>query len=87
LRAVLHQPQFTPLSLGEQVALLLAVAAGAIDDLPIDRIDGFRSALAGWLTEHCPEALAISEHIAALDPALKERMIAALRGLAGSVAG
>ena len=87
LRAVLRQPQFAPLSLGEEVALLLAVAEGAIDDLPLDRIDAFRSALAGWLTEHCPEALALTEHTPALDLALKARLIAALRALAGSVSG
>jgi F-type H+/Na+-transporting ATPase subunit alpha len=87
LRAVLRQPQFAPLSLAEQVALLLAAAVGALDDLPLDRIDAFRSALAGWLTAHCPEALAFTDDTPALDAALKNRMNAALHALAKRVSG
>jgi F0F1-type ATP synthase alpha subunit len=41
IRAVLVQRQFAPLSLGEQVALPVALADGVLDTLPIDRIDDF----------------------------------------------
>src|SRR5207244_7711474 len=36
IRAVLRQPQFAPLTLGEQVALLTAVSEGVLDDVPLD---------------------------------------------------
>ena len=39
IRAVLRQPQFAPLALGEQVALLVAVSQGVLDDVPLDRVD------------------------------------------------
>ena len=57
IRAVLSQPQFAPLSLGEQAALLFAVSEGLLDAVPLDRIAAFRNALGDWLHEHCPEIL------------------------------
>lgn len=38
VRAVLQQPQFQPISVPEQIAVLLAVTAGAFDDLPVEQI-------------------------------------------------
>ena len=45
IRAVLSQPQFAPLSLGEQVALLVAVSEGLLDAVPLDRVAAFRAGL------------------------------------------
>jgi F-type H+/Na+-transporting ATPase subunit alpha len=39
IRAVLRQPQFAPLALGAQVALLIAVSDGLLDDVPLERVD------------------------------------------------
>src|SRR3546814_19650946 len=44
IRAVLRQPQFAPLRLREQVALLLALDENVLDTLPPARIDAFRDA-------------------------------------------
>ncbi len=49
MRAVLAQPQFAPLPLAVQVALLLALQRGAMDRLEIARIDAFKAALPAWL--------------------------------------
>jgi F-type H+/Na+-transporting ATPase subunit alpha len=85
IRAVLRQPQFAPLALGEQVALLLAVSQGVLDDVPLDRVDSFRSGLGACLAERCPEALAIDDQMTALIEELRERLTAALAGLARSL--
>jgi F-type H+/Na+-transporting ATPase subunit alpha len=85
IRAVLRQPQFAPLSLAVQVALLLAVAEGVLDDLPLDRLDALRTSLGPWLAQHCPEALALGDRTI-LSEDLQERLLAALEALARSVA-
>jgi F-type H+-transporting ATPase subunit alpha len=85
IRAVLRQPQFAPLALGEQVALLVAVSQGVLDDVPLDRVDSFRAGLGAWLARHCPEALAFDDQTAELSDQLSERLTTALRDLARSV--
>ena len=86
IRAVLRQPQFAPLALGEQVALLLAVAEGILDEVPLDRVDAFRAGLGTWLAEHCLEALSVDDRVAVLSEDLRERLAKALEALAHSVA-
>jgi F-type H+-transporting ATPase subunit alpha len=85
IRAVLRQPQFAPLALGEQVALLLAVSLSVLDEVPLDRVDSFRAGLRAWLAQHCPEALALDDQAAELSDPLRERLAAALEGLARSI--
>jgi proton translocating ATP synthase F1 alpha subunit len=84
IRAILRQPQFAPLPLGEQVALLVAASEGVIDDIPVDRVDGFRAALRDWLTEHCPDALSLGDQAPALSPDFRQRLVTALKALARS---
>ena len=86
IRAVLRQPQFAPLALGEQVALLLAVAEGILDDIPLDRVDAFRAGLGTWLAEHCLEALSVDDRATALSEDLHDRLAKTLEALAHSVA-
>ena len=87
IRAVLRQPQFAPLALGEQVALLLAVAEGILDDIPLDGVDAFRTGLGTWLAQHCREVLALDDQATRLSEDLQGRLKAALKELARSVAG
>ena len=85
IRAVLRQPQFAPLPLAEQAVLLLAVAEGVLDDVPLDRLDAIRTSLGPWLAQHCPEALALDDRTTFSED-LHERLSAALEALARSVA-
>jgi len=86
IRAVLRQPQFAPLTLGEQVALLLAVSGGLLDEVPLDRVDAFRANLGAWLAKHCPEALSVDDRATALSEDLHDRLAKTLEALAHSVA-
>ena len=86
IRAVLGQRQFAPLILGEQVALLIALAERVLDGLPVHSIDEFRSRLRPWLTEHCPGILELEERTETLTADLRERGKAALEALARSLA-
>jgi F-type H+/Na+-transporting ATPase subunit alpha len=85
IRVALRQPQFAPLALGEQVALLLAVSEGVLDGVPLDRVDAFRARLGSWLAEHCREVLALDDQTASLSEELRERLATALNALAHSV--
>ena len=82
IRAVLGQRQFAPLSLGAQVALLVALAEGALDDVPLARVDAFRAALEAWLADRCPEALGLDDRAEELSAELRARLKDALVDLA-----
>jgi F-type H+-transporting ATPase subunit alpha len=49
IRAVLTQPQFAPLRLADEVALLVALQEGLLDRVPIAKIGDFRAELPAWL--------------------------------------
>ncbi|MGO8915551.1 MAG: F0F1 ATP synthase subunit alpha [Stellaceae bacterium] len=87
IRAVLAQPQFAPLALGEQVALLLAVAERVLDDVPLDRVDAFRAGLGSWLAQHCPETLALDDQAPPLAEDLRLRLKSVVAALAQSILG
>ena len=85
IRAVLGQRQFTPLLLGEQVALLCALSDGVLDAVPVDRINAFRAALAPWLAEHCSEILSLNDEAKALSDDVRTRLKGLLLTLSRSI--
>ena len=58
LRAVLAQPEYEPLPLSRQVALLLAVAQGKLDDVPLADLAKVRGLLAERLAQDRPRVAA-----------------------------
>jgi F-type H+-transporting ATPase subunit alpha len=86
IRAVLSQPQFAPLALGEEVALLTAVSDGVLDDVPLDRVKAFQAELGPWLRERCPEITALRGDATALSSDLHAQLKGALAALARRVA-
>jgi len=58
IRAVLAQPEYQPLSLAEQVVLLLAVHERKLDELPLESVERFKDGLGAWLSAHSPRAIA-----------------------------
>jgi F-type H+-transporting ATPase subunit alpha len=86
IRAVLAQPQYAPLPLDQQVALLLALQTGALDAVPLERIADFRAALPDWLQQ---EGKAVTGAVAAGDvlaPELRSHLAQKLATLAGRFA-
>ena len=86
IRAVLAQRQFDPQSLGEQVAILVAVADGVLDALPLERIDAFRERLRPWLAEHDADVAALTDIAKPLPTELRARLAQSLKRLAASLA-
>ena len=86
IRAALVQPQFAPMSLAMQVAVLLALQRGALDALPVDRIGAFRAALPGWLAASPGRSLVEASRAAMVaDDAQLDEWAASLATLAASV--
>ena len=86
IRAVLGQPQFAPLPLGTQIALLYALNDRVLDEVPLDRMDSFRAGLEACLQEHCPEILALDEKATSIPSDALAQMKASLVTLARVVA-
>jgi proton translocating ATP synthase F1 alpha subunit len=87
IRAVLQQRQFSPLSLGEEVALLFALGEGVLDGIALDRIGLFRRRLSDWLSTHCPDVMALDDRAGPLADPMREQLRSALDALAELVNG
>ena len=55
LRELLKQPQFSPLNLAEQVAVVYAGVKGLIDEVPVDQVTSFARELREYLRTNKPE--------------------------------
>ena len=82
LRALLSQPQYAPLRLVDEVALLLALREGVLDAIPTDRIAEVRTALPACLDRDAALAVHEVETTGTLDEAHTALLLAAARGLA-----
>jgi F-type H+-transporting ATPase subunit alpha len=52
---VLKQPQYTPMSLGEQVSILFAVTSGYLDDVPVDKVISWEDTFHRFMKNSHPE--------------------------------
>ncbi len=75
---VLKQPQFAPLNLAEEVAVIFALTNGLLDDVPTDKIDSFESAFTGFLASNKPELAARIESERTLSDELDAELRAAV---------
>ncbi len=88
IRAILTQPQFAPLPMPHQVALLLALNDGILDRLPLEKVPQLRGSLDRWFKEH---GAAIFERVAtsgevdeAARKSLRENVVKLVSELSGS---
>jgi F-type H+-transporting ATPase subunit alpha len=82
LRALLAQPQFSPLRLADEVALALALREGVLDSMPVAAVAAFRQALPGWLDQQAGPLVAALGQTRRLDDGGRTALLAALRSLA-----
>ncbi len=82
LRSVLRQNQHTPMRLGEEVALVMAVQAGLLDELAPEEVATFRDDLAMALETGAAEALRGVDTTGKLDEKETEALLVVLRKLA-----
>ncbi|MCB2109193.1 MAG: F0F1 ATP synthase subunit alpha, partial [Rhodobacteraceae bacterium] len=86
IRAVLSQPQYGPLSLGEEIALLAALSDRILDPVPLERVSAFRDALKTWLPDRLPDIAALTESAPELSADDRARLKKGLTELAGQFA-
>jgi F-type H+-transporting ATPase subunit alpha len=82
IRAVLCQPQRTPLRLSDEVALVLALQRGLLDQVAVEDIARFRSALPAWLDRSVKPIVDEIEASGLLGDASEPNLRAALAALA-----
>jgi F-type H+-transporting ATPase subunit alpha len=87
IRAVLTQPQYAPLALAHQVALLLALNERLLDRLAVDRVGELRGALGDWLERRCAGGIQRINTTGELDAELVERVSSGGAGKAAPEAG
>ena len=51
---LLKQPQFAPMTVGEQVITIFAGSTGLLDDIPVNKVNEFGVPLIQWLTKEHP---------------------------------
>jgi F-type H+-transporting ATPase subunit alpha len=71
---VLKQPQFAPLSVGEEVVSILAGSAGLLDDIPVEAVTDFVTQMLRWLNDRHPELVTEITKTGKLDDALAARI-------------
>lgn len=74
IKALLTQPRFAPLRTVDQVALLTALAAGALDDVPVKAFPVLRAALSAWVDSAAGDVVETIAAGKALDEAQRARL-------------
>ena len=54
---LLKQPQFAPMSVGEQVVAILAGSTGLLDDVAVEAVSGFATDMLRWMNERYPDLI------------------------------
>ena len=85
IRGLLTQPRFSPLRLADQVALLAALDAGALDELQRSSLQALREKLPAHLDATAGSVVASLKVATPLDDALKTTLVEAVKALAKSI--
>ncbi|APZ51195.1 F0F1 ATP synthase subunit alpha [Salipiger abyssi] len=86
IRALLEQPRFAGLRMADQVALLAALADGALDDTPPGAIATLRAELPRWLDARAGEAVAAVQSDGTLTDTTRRALTGAVAALAQEIA-
>ena len=78
IRAVLTQPQFAPLSVAHQVALLVAIDERLLDRLPVDKVSVLQSKLGPWLNERAAGPMQHINATGELEPQTRAALVTAV---------
>ena len=81
IRAVLSQEQYQPQPLALQIALLVALSEGLLDQLAPEQLAALGAGLPDWLAEHAAAAVHRIEQSGELDGAAQGALLSAVRDL------
>ena len=86
LTEILKQPQYAPLSLAEQVAIIYAGVNGHMDDVPVEKVADFERAFHEQLRATHRDILDAIQSTGELDEATEQRLKDAIEQFKGAVA-
>src|SRR6201996_436605 len=75
---ILKQPQYQPLPVEKQIAIIFAGTTGLVDDLPVEQIRAFEAALYKFLDNSKPAVLEAIRTKKALDDEIRKNLTAAI---------
>uniref|UniRef100_A0A832M3J4 ATP synthase subunit alpha n=1 Tax=Oscillatoriales cyanobacterium SpSt-402 TaxID=2282168 RepID=A0A832M3J4_9CYAN len=78
LREILKQPQFSPLSVGDQVAAIYAGINGYLDDIPVNKVTDYLQGLREYLAASAPKYGELIREKRELSPEAEEALKAAI---------
>jgi F-type H+-transporting ATPase subunit alpha len=87
IRAILSQEQYQPQPLALQIALLLALSGGLLDELTPEQVAAFKAQLPDWLAEHAGAAVHRMEQADGLDEATRSALLSTMTKLIAAVVG
>ncbi|HEY7220856.1 MAG TPA: F0F1 ATP synthase subunit alpha [Candidatus Binatia bacterium] len=82
IRAVLTQPQYEPLSVARQAALLVALEQGLMDPLPLNKVHELQATLGAWLDERAAKHIRHINETGELDDEARAAFMIAIKQLA-----
>ncbi len=86
LTELLKQPQYQPLTLGQQVSILFAGVTGALDDVPVEKVIDFERAFHEFMAASHSDILTEITTTGLIPEALEARLKQAVDEFKGSVA-
>ena len=86
IRALLAQPQYAPLRLADEIALLTALQEGLLDALPLKAFDAIRTELPGWLDRAIGPLIATIDADGTLDDTGRAALKTSLEALVAHIA-
>jgi F-type H+-transporting ATPase subunit alpha len=85
LTEILKQPQFQPLTLGQEVSIIYAAVNGHMNDVEVPKVRSFEEAFHRYMESNHPEILKSIEEKKAIDPDTEEKLKAAIAQFKESV--
>jgi F-type H+-transporting ATPase subunit alpha len=86
IRSILAQPQYAPIRLADEIALIVAVQSGLLDRVALDDLARLRAELPSWLDGEAREAVESVERNGTLDARQSAAIMTALTSLAARFA-
>ena len=75
---LLKQPQFSPMSVGEQVATIFAGSSGLMDDVPLEKVSSFAADMVEWMKKEHPANISEIDEKGQLSDELTSRLTEAI---------
>lgn len=84
---LLKQPQFSPVSVGEQVVTILAGSSGLLDEIAVGSVVAFAADMLRWLNERHPDLVREIDQTGKLSDELAEKITESIKEFKSTYSG